>query len=230
MPYRPIIKIVNDPGIAGGKPPRPPPAGGGGAGPRSWLIVKMCPVLGSNAIVLDPAIVGRFSSTTKLRGDVSFTTVSVPPPVLKASIVDGLNAIPSDPPVSGNVASTVPSFALSIFIDGGTPAVALTSNKGFEEWGEIFGDDVMPAALVDRLVHHCHIVNIRGNSYRLRQHADLARRLHGSSSTAAVASAELGIPAKREEQATGGTAYPLGLVAPTVAFSIAMICRIFDRH
>ena len=55
----------------------------------------------------------------------------------------------------------------------------LTSNKGFEEWGEVFGDEVMAAALVDRLVHHCHIVNIRGNSYRLRQHAELARRLHG---------------------------------------------------
>jgi DNA replication protein DnaC len=53
----------------------------------------------------------------------------------------------------------------------------LTSNKGFEAWGEIFGDDVMAAALIDRLVHHCHIVNIRGNSYRLRQHAELARRL-----------------------------------------------------
>ena len=37
----------------------------------------------------------------------------------------------------------------------------LTSNKGFEEWGEIFGDEVMAAALIDRLVHHCHIVNIR---------------------------------------------------------------------
>ena len=35
----------------------------------------------------------------------------------------------------------------------------------------------MAATLVDRLVHHCHIVNIRGNSYRLRQHADLTRRL-----------------------------------------------------
>ncbi|MBK6424599.1 MAG: ATP-binding protein [Gemmatimonadetes bacterium] len=34
--------------------------------------------------------------------------------------------------------------------------------QGFEDWGEIFGDDVMAAALVDRLVHHCHIVNIRG--------------------------------------------------------------------
>jgi len=33
----------------------------------------------------------------------------------------------------------------------------------------------MAAALIDRLVHHSHLVNIRGNSYRLRHHADLAR-------------------------------------------------------
>jgi DNA replication protein DnaC len=61
----------------------------------------------------------------------------------------------------------------------------LTSNKGFEDWGEIFGDDIMAAALVDRLVHHCHIVNIRGNSYRLRQHRDLARRLQADTTAAA---------------------------------------------
>jgi DNA replication protein DnaC len=59
-----------------------------------------------------------------------------------------------------------------------TASTILTSNKGFEDWGEIFGDEVMAAALIDRLVHHCHIVNIRGNSYRLRQHTELARRLH----------------------------------------------------
>lgn len=52
-------------------------------------------------------------------------------------------------------------------------ATVLTSNKSFDEWGEVFGDDVMASALIDRLVHHCHIVNIRGNSYRMRQHADL---------------------------------------------------------
>jgi len=53
----------------------------------------------------------------------------------------------------------------------------LTSNKSFEEWGEIFGDDAMASALIDRLIHHCHIVNIRGNSYRMRHHADLWRSL-----------------------------------------------------
>lgn len=56
-------------------------------------------------------------------------------------------------------------------------ATILTSNKSFAEWGEIFGDDVMAAALIDRLVHHCHIVNIRGNSYRMRHHTELGRAL-----------------------------------------------------
>ena len=51
----------------------------------------------------------------------------------------------------------------------------LTSNKGFEEWGAVLGDEVMAAALIDRLLHHCHIVNIRGNSYRLREHQKLLR-------------------------------------------------------
>ena len=56
-------------------------------------------------------------------------------------------------------------------------ATVLTSNKSFEEWGEIFGDEVMASALIDRLVHHCHIVNIRGNSYRMKHHAALAAAL-----------------------------------------------------
>jgi DNA replication protein DnaC len=57
-------------------------------------------------------------------------------------------------------------------------STVLTSNKSFEEWGDIFGDETMAAALIDRLVHHCHIVNIRGNSYRMRHHADVTAALH----------------------------------------------------
>ncbi|MEX1103127.1 MAG: IS21-like element helper ATPase IstB, partial [Dehalococcoidia bacterium] len=38
-------------------------------------------------------------------------------------------------------------------------STVLTSNKSFDEWGEVFGDDVMAGALIDRLLHHCHIVN-----------------------------------------------------------------------
>ena len=44
----------------------------------------------------------------------------------------------------------------------------LTSNKGFEGWGGVLGDEIMAAALIDRLLHHSHIVNIRGDSYRMR--------------------------------------------------------------
>ncbi|HYW76112.1 MAG TPA: ATP-binding protein [Gammaproteobacteria bacterium] len=50
---------------------------------------------------------------------------------------------------------------------------ALTSNKGFEEWGDVLGDEVMAVALIDCLLHHCHLVNIPGHSYRMRHHAEL---------------------------------------------------------
>lgn len=36
------------------------------------------------------------------------------------------------------------------------------------------------AALIDRLVHHCHLVTIRGNSYRMRQHSELWQTLHAA--------------------------------------------------
>ena len=49
----------------------------------------------------------------------------------------------------------------------------LTSNRGFAEWGKVFGDPVVATALLDRLLHHAVVVHIEGASYRLRQHADL---------------------------------------------------------
>jgi DNA replication protein DnaC len=52
-------------------------------------------------------------------------------------------------------------------------AMILTSNRGFAEWGDIFGDPVVATALLDRLLHHAVVVQIEGSSYRLRQHADL---------------------------------------------------------
>ena len=52
-------------------------------------------------------------------------------------------------------------------------AMILTSNRGFAEWGEVFGDHVVATALLDRLLHHAVVVQIEGASYRLRQHASL---------------------------------------------------------
>jgi len=52
-------------------------------------------------------------------------------------------------------------------------AMILTSNRGFAEWGEVFGDPVVATALLDRLLHHAVVMHIEGASYRLRGHADL---------------------------------------------------------
>ena len=49
-------------------------------------------------------------------------------------------------------------------------STVMTSNKSFSEWEEIFGDPVIATAILDRLLHHCHVVNIKGNSYRLKEH------------------------------------------------------------
>jgi len=47
-------------------------------------------------------------------------------------------------------------------------SVIVTSNKPFSRWGEVFGDDTVAAAMIDRLVHHAEIVAIKGDSYRLK--------------------------------------------------------------
>lgn len=52
-------------------------------------------------------------------------------------------------------------------------AMILTSNRGFAEWGEVFGGAIVATALLDRLLHHAIVIQIEGASYRLRQHADL---------------------------------------------------------
>jgi DNA replication protein DnaC len=53
-------------------------------------------------------------------------------------------------------------------------SLIVTSNKPFSGWGEIFGDDVVAAAMIDRLVHHAEILALKGDSYRLRDR-DLVR-------------------------------------------------------
>jgi DNA replication protein DnaC len=53
-------------------------------------------------------------------------------------------------------------------------SVILTSNKAFSEWGHVFADDVLATAILDRLLHHCHVISINGPSYRLKHRASLA--------------------------------------------------------
>jgi len=49
-------------------------------------------------------------------------------------------------------------------------SIVVTSNKAFSEWGQVLGDDVLAAAILDRLLHHCDVVSINGPSYRLKDH------------------------------------------------------------
>ncbi len=44
----------------------------------------------------------------------------------------------------------------------------ITSNKSSTEWGQVLGDDVLAIAILDRLLHHCDVININGPSYRLK--------------------------------------------------------------
>lgn len=48
-------------------------------------------------------------------------------------------------------------------------SIIITSNKAFDEWGRIFYDPVLATAILDRFVHHCHFVTMKGESYRMKQ-------------------------------------------------------------
>ena len=48
-------------------------------------------------------------------------------------------------------------------------SMILTSNKSYGEWGTIFQDNVVTSAILDRLLHHSHTINIKGESYRLKE-------------------------------------------------------------
>ena len=48
-------------------------------------------------------------------------------------------------------------------------AILITSNRSVGEWGSVFSDPVAATAILDRLLHHSHVITIRGDSYRLRE-------------------------------------------------------------
>jgi DNA replication protein DnaC len=80
----------------------------------------------------------------------------------KVLIVDEFGVWPFD-----RVGATALFTLISARYERGS--IVLTSNKGFAEWGEGLGDPVIAAAILDRLLHHSHVLNIRGESDRLRE-------------------------------------------------------------
>jgi DNA replication protein DnaC len=81
-------------------------------------------------------------------------------------VVDEVGYIPFDPEAANLMFSLVSARYER-------DSLIVTSNKPFSAWGEIFGDDVVAAAMIDRLVHHAEILALKGDSFRLRD-KDLA--------------------------------------------------------
>jgi DNA replication protein DnaC len=48
-------------------------------------------------------------------------------------------------------------------------AILLTANQSFGQWAEGFGDPIVATAILDRRLHHSHVINMKGDSYRLRE-------------------------------------------------------------
>jgi DNA replication protein DnaC len=76
-------------------------------------------------------------------------------------VVDEVGYIPFDPAAANLMFSLVSARYERA-------SMIVTSNKPFSAWGEIFGDEVVAAAMIDRLVHHAEILGLKGDSYRLR--------------------------------------------------------------
>ena len=71
-------------------------------------------------------------------------------------------------------------------------SILLTSNRAVGEWGMVFGDPVVATAILDRLLHHSHVLTIRGESYRLREKRRAGLLAASSTASAPPASAARG--------------------------------------
>ena len=67
-------------------------------------------------------------------------------------------------PLSNSEANLFFSFVSSM---SEKTSIIITSNKGFDEWVDFLGDATITTAILDRLIHHCEIINMTGNSFRL---------------------------------------------------------------
>ena len=101
------------------------------------------------ARLLDAQHLGRLSTELRRLGRV---------PLI---VVDEVGYVPFDPEAAKLMFHLVSSRYERA-------SLIVTSNKPFSAWGEVFGDDVVATAMVDRLVHHAEILSLKGDSYRLR--------------------------------------------------------------
>src|SRR6202142_24090 len=80
----------------------------------------------------------------------------------KVLIIDEMGYLPLD-----DLGATIFFQLVSARYERGS--IILTSNKSYGDWGSIFGDPIIATAILDRLLHHSTTINIRGESYRLKE-------------------------------------------------------------
>lgn len=86
----------------------------------------------------------------------------------KLLVIDELGYIPFD----ADAANLFFQLVASRYEQG---SLLITSNLAFSRWGEIFTDDVVAAAMIDRLVHHAEVISLDGDSYRTRTRRELLK-------------------------------------------------------
>jgi hypothetical protein len=102
-------------------------------------------------------VAGLAKAHTERRLDEKLLALSKP----KLLIVDELGYLPLEPDAAHLFFQLV-----SRRYEAG--AMLITSNRSVAEWGTVFADPVVATAILDRLLHHSHVLTIRGDSYRLR--------------------------------------------------------------
>jgi DNA replication protein DnaC len=123
----------------------------------------------------------------------------------KVLIIDEMGYLPLD-----DIGATIFFQLVSARYERGS--IILTSNKSYGDWGSVFGDPIIATAILDRLLHHSTTINIRGESYRLkdRRRAGLlaARDQEGTAGAASFSTAPDSAPpkARRLKPALGSAA------------------------
>jgi len=121
----------------------------------------------------------------------------------KILVVDEMGYLPLD-----EMGATIFFQLVSARYERGS--IILTSNKSYGDWGSIFGDPIIATAILDRLLHHSTTINIRGESYRLkeRRRAGLlpGRERDGEAAPFSVAPVSATLKARRPRSALGSAA------------------------
>ena len=121
----------------------------------------------------------------------------------KVLVIDEMGYLPLD-----EMGATIFFQLVSARYERGS--IILTSNKSYGDWGSIFGDPIIATAILDRLLHHSTTINIRGESYRLkeRRRAGLlpGRDRDGEAAQFSVAPASAAPKARRPRSALGSAA------------------------